>query len=88
MGFTLVGRVVGIALNLLGPAFHDADNDPFAGRTSPAKAGVPVVVTSDQVFGKADRALDVQLPTSDAEPLTGYGAHRSQTGPSKKISPG
>ena len=87
VGLALVGGIEGIALDLLGPAFHDADEDALAGRAVAAKAGVPVVLAADEVFREAHRALDAELAFADAEALTGHGADGAETGPSEEMSP-
>ena len=86
-GLSLVGGVVGVALDLLGPALHDANQNALAGRAVAAKAGVPVVLAPHQVFGKAYRALYVELTLADAEALAGHGPDGRETSPSQEMSP-
>ena len=77
-----VGGVEGVALDLLRPPFHHPDDDPFARRASAAKAGVPVVLASDQILREFRRTLEAELTLADAKAFAGHRAHRGEASPS------
>ena len=87
VGLALVGGVEGIALHLLGAAFHHSHQDALAGRAVAAEAGVPVVLAADEVLGQADGGLDAEFALPDAEALAGHGAESAQAGPCQEMSP-
>jgi len=73
--FAVIHRIERIALDLLCPAVHDTDEDALCTGTTPAKGGVPVVMSFDQVFGQHGGTLETEFTLSDTEALTGNGAN-------------
>ena len=78
---TLVDGIRGVALNLLGAAFHHPHDYPLGGWAGAAQGGVPVILTPDQVFRQTDRALETELTFSNAKPFAGHRAHGGEAGP-------
>ena len=64
-----VDRMVDVALDLLGPALHHADDDALARRALPAQRRVPVVEPGDHVLGHLQRRLDEHLVWRNAAGL-------------------
>ena len=78
---SLVDGIQGVALDLLGAAFHHPHDYPLGGWAGAAQGGVPVILTPDQVFGQTDRALEAELTLSNAKPFAGHRAHGGEAGP-------
>ena len=47
VNLALVGWIEGVALDHLGAAFHDPNDDTLARGTGSTEAGVPVIASSD-----------------------------------------